>query len=69
MYLSVCVSPCNSMSKKIKLCMFFTCEKRTFNKEWTYTKFPTGFGFSFELVILACVRSSHENYDSSTHCM
>ncbi len=74
--LLVCVYTYTMCQERI-LCMFYTCEVRTFNQEQTHSRFAVGFNLRFELVILenlgidhkimgvAWVRSWYRNYFSN----
>ncbi len=48
-----CVCVCTyTMCQEQTLCMFYTCKVRTFDKEWTHSRFAVGFSLRFGLVIL-----------------
>ncbi len=42
------------------LCMFCTCQERTFDQEQTHSMSAVGFGFGFGLVILENLRIDHK---------
>ncbi len=41
-----------TMCQERTLCMFYTCEVRTFDHEWTHSRSAVGFSYRFGLVIL-----------------
>ncbi len=65
----VCVCVCVHMRARVRtytmcqewtLCMFYTCEVRTFDQEWTHLKSAVGFSLRFGLVILENIGIDHK---------
>ncbi len=64
---SVCVCVCvcahartYTICQEQTLCMFYTCEVRTFNQERTHSRSAVAFNFRFGLVILENPRIDHK---------